>query len=92
MAGHFIFLRCQYEDFHGSYGSHGWMKLIDERLMAQKRNVFEYVLCTCAAAVCLYFLFAITAPSFSSLIDQQISNFWHYETGHRVFESSGGFN
>lgn len=68
-----------------------WLKLIDERLSAKKGYLVEYVLVTAAAAVVIFFILAVTAPSFSGLIDQQITNFWHYETGHKIFEPSGWF-
>ena len=68
-----------------------WLRLIDDWLSAKKSYIFEYVLFSLLAAVIGFFLLAMTAPSFSGLIDQQISNFWHYETGHRIFEPSGWF-
>ena len=68
-----------------------WLKVIDDWLSAKKDYVLEYVLFTAVAAIVIFFLLAATAPSFSGLIDQQITNFWHYETGHRIFEPSGWF-
>lgn len=68
-----------------------WLKVIDDWLSAKKGYILEYVLFTAVAAIVIFFMLAATAPSFSGLIDQQITNFWHYETGHRIFEPSGWF-
>ena len=68
-----------------------WLKVIDDWLSAKKDYIVEYVFFTAVAAIAIFFMLASTAPSFSGLIDQQITNFWHYETGHKIFEPSGWF-
>lgn len=66
-----------------------WYKIFNLISANRKSLVFELTLLSFISSIFVYFLFSIGASSWSLLVNEQLANVWHYNTGHGVTQPSG---
>jgi hypothetical protein len=66
-----------------------WYKIFREISGNKRTFAYELTFLSFVSSIGLYFLFSIGAHDWVLLVHEQLSNVWHYSTGHRVTQPNG---